>query len=148
MEYIQKYITKFVELFPKNRKDDMSRILNELIEQKKGELPQNIGDEETNQQILKWLGSPEFVAELMDAEEKKVLIGARVYDNYRKNLKRTLAVMTFLMIFSSTINIICTKEGWFDAMWDVIFSLMSGNASAFSGVTLLYSKLQKRKEGE
>lgn len=145
IELIQQYVSSVSKLLPKDQKDEIAGRLTSLIHQKvKESSGSNKADQKVVQSVLEQFGSPRVVADIFMSDEKKCLIGGKYYKRYRKVLKIALSIMTFLMIFSSIINIICTKENWYEAMWDIIFSLMSGNAIAFSVVTLLFSKLHRQ----
>lgn len=142
---IQQYVMNVSKLLPKDQKDEIASRLTTLIHQKVKEISgSNKADKKVVQSVLEEFGSPCVVADIFLSGERKCLIGGKYYKRYRKVLKIALSIMTFLMIFSSIINIIVTKENWYEAMWDIIFSLMSGNAIAFTVVTILFSKLQQQ----
>lgn len=142
---IQQYVMNVSKLLPKDQKDEIASRLTTLIHQKVKEISgSNKADKKVVQSVLEEFGSPRVVADIFLSGERKCLIGGKYYKRYRKVLKIALSIMTFLMIFSSIINIIVTKENWYEAMWDIIFSLMSGNAIAFTVVTILFSKLQQQ----
>lgn len=138
---IQQYIGKVSALCQPEEKEEIEQMLTDFIVSK----VKDGGNEEVGfQAVLDQCGSPEIMAELLKSKRKDCLLSGKYYRKFCKVLKIALCIMTFLMIISSVINIIVKKETGFDAVWDVIGSLWSGNSVAFTTVALFFAWLQKK----
>ena len=140
-ELIKQYAGKVSALCPPEEREEIEKRVMELISSKAKDAS---GAESNVQSVLDQCGSPEIMAELLKNQGQECPIRGTEYRKYLKALKIFLAIMTFLMIFSSVINIICTHETGMTAVWDVISSLMSGDSIMFTTVTLFFVLFRKK----
>ena len=146
-DMVRDYVIKAVKYLPGGVKEDvtgkLTSAINEQIHKAAGKKEPT---EKETEKVLKQFGPPSQAAAGFLSDNGNCLIGKNYYYFYKYVRKIALSIMTFFMILASVINVIVTKETGIEAITDIIFTIMSGDALAYSVVTVIFSKLQEKGE--
>ena len=145
-ELIKRYIYAVTKHLPENKRQDVGRELESLIEETLAERSQDgqAADSDTKAVLLE-LGRPAELAAKYDPHAKDALIGQPHFSVYLRVLKIVLLAVTLGMAIASLLEGVTGFEGnVFQFFASVLSNIWQGLLSAFAWVTIIFAVLYQK----
>jgi len=145
-ELIKRYIYAVTKHLPENKRQDVGRELESLIEETLAERSQDgqAADSDTKAVLLE-LGRPAELAAKYDPHAKDALIGQPHFSVYLRVLKIVLLAVTLGMAIASLLEGVTGFEGnVFQFFASVLSNIWQGLLGAFAWVTIIFAVLYQK----
>jgi len=145
-ELIKRYIYAVTKHLPENKRQDVGRELESLIEETLAERSQDgqVADADTKAVLLE-LGRPAELAAKYDPHAKDALIGQPHFSVYMRVLKIVLLAVTLGMAIASLLEGVTGFEGnVFQFFASVLGNIWQGLLGAFAWVTVIFAVLYQK----
>ena len=145
-ELIKRYIYAVTKHLPENKRQDVGRELESLIEETLAERSQDgqAADADTKVVLLE-LGRPAELAAKYDPHSKGALIGQPHFSVYLRVLKIVLLAVTLGMAIASLLEGVTGFEGnVFQFFASVLSNIWQGLLGAFAWVTIIFAVLYQK----
>jgi hypothetical protein len=145
-ELIKRYIYAVTKHLPENKRQDVGRELESLIEETLAERSQDgqAADADTKAVLLE-LGRPAELAAKYDPHAKDALIGQPHFSVYLRVLKIVLLAVTLGMAIASLLEGVTGFEGnVFQFFASVLSNIWQGLLGAFAWVTIIFAVLYQK----
>jgi len=145
-ELIKRYIYAVTKHLPENKRQDVGRELESLIEETLAERSQDgqAADADTKVVLLE-LGRPAELAAKYDPHAKDALIGQPHFSVYLRVLKIVLLAVTLGMAIASLLEGVTGFEGnVFQFFASVLSNIWQGLLGAFAWVTIIFAVLYQK----
>jgi hypothetical protein len=146
IELIKRYIYAVTKHLPENKRQDVGRELESLIEETLAERSQDsqAADADTKIVLLE-LGRPAELAEKYDPHAKDALSGQPHFSVYLRVLKIVLLAVTLGMAIASLLEGVTGFEGnVFQFFASVLSNIWQGLLGAFAWVTIIFAVLYQK----
>jgi len=148
-ELIKRYIYAVTKHLPENKRQDVGRELQSLIDETLAE--RSLGVQPTDadtKAVLMELGRPAELAAKYDPHAKDALIGQPHFSVYLRVLKIVLLAVTLGMTIASLLEGVVSFEGnVFELFASVLGNIWQGLLGAFAWVTVIFAiSLSKRRQ--